>query len=71
MSRPQIANTIPFVNFFITKVYLHLDVLNWCRMLGYLEMRVLRFSVQREDILERTNDKCHVFTFSFVRERCS
>ena len=31
-------------------------------------MIVLSFSRQGEDILEHTNDKCHVFTFSIQEE---
>ena len=34
-----------------------------------LERIVLCFGVQREDIIEHTNDKCHVFTFSVYNAR--
>ena len=33
-----------------------------------LEMIVLHFNMQGEDIMEHTNDKCHVLTFSCARE---
>ena len=35
--------------------------------LGYLEMIVLRFNMQGEDIMEHTNGKCHMFTFQNAR----
>ena len=39
--------------------------------IGILELIVLGFSMQGEDILEHTNGKCHVFTFMYARGRFS
>ena len=38
---------------------------------GILEMIVLCFSMQEEDIHKHTNGKCHMFTFSYLDKRCS
>lgn len=36
-----------------------------------LEMKILHFNMQGEDITEHTNGKCHVLRFLYVRERFS
>jgi hypothetical protein len=35
--------------------------------MGILEMMDLRFVVQRENIIDHTNGKCHMFTFYYAR----
>ena len=64
-----LANTILFVNIsnlFQWKVIyiMTFSATHW----GILEVTVAQFSMQREDIIEYTNDDSHVFIFWYARE---
>ena len=54
---PLIANILLFLNIskLLSEKYLH----------------TFMFNMPREDIVEHTNDKCHMFTFKFTKGRYS
>jgi hypothetical protein len=68
---PLIANMISFVNINNLCKWKNIHIMMSRVAHWTLQLIVLHFSMQRGDIFERTNGKCHVFTFRYLRGRYS